>query len=196
MVLFIAASTIASRPVFAGTGSYRKSFSISFLIIAVMFGGMTTTVKALPAMIQSRGLVCVPAAWSDVVSFFLVNYVAHAASIKPRAGEGTSSVMLTTFTALLFPFSGAMRGFVALTMRPRYKGDALQQAARAGALCVVSRTKDWRPIAGQEVTGCIFLCPKLESDRVQVRVVVDQDALIYIVGPPRRRNGWSGLRGL
>lgn len=62
-----------------------------------------------------------------------------------------------TVMALIYPYSGLMRGIEAITRRAAWrKGDELQRAAAAGALCVVVRDKTWRPLDGQVVEGVEF----------------------------------------
>jgi hypothetical protein len=39
------------------------------------------------------------------------------------------------------------------TQRDRLTRDSLYKAARAGALCVVIRSKDWRPAVGDRIKG-------------------------------------------
>lgn len=89
-------------------------------------------------------LVCGPAKWPDVLSFFLLNYVAHAATLKTLPGESTPVTILNILAALFFPASGLFRGFGALLSRAKFAKTDLETAARAGALCTVIQwpTKD------------------------------------------------------
>src|SRR2546429_9111725 len=48
-------------------------------------------------------LLCTPTRWSDIMIFFLGNYVAHAATVKPLPGEPTLHLLFNQLFALLFP---------------------------------------------------------------------------------------------
>jgi hypothetical protein len=96
-----------------------------------------------------------------MVIFILVNYVTHAMTVKPLPGEKSMSIALYQFIALLFPFTGAWRGLRAIKLAARYGEDDLQRALRAGALCVVARTVDWRVQSGEEIAGCALRGAKL-----------------------------------
>ncbi len=50
-------------------------------------------------------LLCTPTKWTDIVVFFLGNYVAHAATVKSLPGEPMLSVLFAGSAALLFPTS-------------------------------------------------------------------------------------------
>ena len=54
------------------------------------------------------------------------------------------SEAVATITSLLYPGAGVVRGI--LVFRSRFRRDTeLQQAAVAGALCMVIRTEEWTP---------------------------------------------------
>jgi hypothetical protein len=82
-------------------------------------------------------LVCFPAKWSDIATFFVGNYVAHAATIVSRPGQPVYHTFLTIITALLFPVTGVRVGFQAIFSRANLQSTDLRKAARAGALCRV-----------------------------------------------------------
>lgn len=110
----------------------------------------------IPVPIQSRSFpntrtLCVPTSASDVVTFFLGNYVVHAASLKSVPGESTVETCISTIMALLCPTTGVMRALDAIFRHARTEKSALQQAARAGALCMVVRREDWKPHPGDIV---------------------------------------------
>ncbi|MCJ1431033.1 hypothetical protein MMC27_000383 [Xylographa pallens] len=98
-------------------------------------------------------LLCTPSQWSDVATFFLANYVAHAATVKFVPGESTISTALAVIWALFFPTSGTMRGLKAIWQRAVFSGSAIDKASRAGALCMVVRAHDWEPRNGDLIQG-------------------------------------------
>ena len=98
-------------------------------------------------------LLCTPSQWSDVATFFLANYVAHAATVKFVPGESTISTALAVIWALFFPTSGTMRGLKAIWQRAVFSGSAIDKASRAGALCMVVRAHDWKPRNGDLIQG-------------------------------------------
>lgn len=87
--------------------------------------------------------------WSEVALFFLVNYVIHIFTVRPDPGNGGLYYFLVTLLALIFPYTGVLRAcrtierVAALDKIRKGRGD-LDCAARAGALCVIARTKGWR----------------------------------------------------
>jgi len=94
---------------------------------------------------SSNDIFCVtPAPWSGVIIFYLGNYAAHAATVITYPGEPPIFVFSAIIYALFFPASGMVRGLGAIFRHARLEKDDLQSAARAGALCHVVRTKDWR----------------------------------------------------
>jgi hypothetical protein len=82
-------------------------------------------------------LVCRPAKWPDVLAFFLLNYIAHAATLKTLPGESTPLTILNMLAALFFPASGVFRGLDTLLGRAKFAKTDLEMAARAGALCTI-----------------------------------------------------------
>jgi hypothetical protein len=74
--------------------------------------------------------------------FFLANYVAHATTVRATPGESFLSILLKSIAALLFPFSGVMKGFGAVLQHAVTYNNPLETASKAGALCVIERTED------------------------------------------------------
>lgn len=84
--------------------------------------------------------------------FFFANYLAHCASVKKYPGEKLVELILAMVLALLFPSSGISRALDSIFRLSRFAGkDKLQCAARAGALCMVVRTKEWKPEVGNVI---------------------------------------------
>jgi hypothetical protein len=99
----------------------------------------------LPAGTTSHGtpgLLCLPTKWTDVVVFFLGNYVAHAATIRLEPGTSTVDTVLFVVRALLIPVSGVNGGIRGILSLAKFGKTDLQIAARAGALCQVIRTDE------------------------------------------------------
>lgn len=51
-------------------------------------------------------LLCTPSAWTDIITFYVGNYLAHAATVISLPGEPTFSTVKVALSALLFPTSG------------------------------------------------------------------------------------------
>ncbi|KAF2676641.1 hypothetical protein K458DRAFT_321640, partial [Lentithecium fluviatile CBS 122367] len=103
------------------------------------------------------GLLCTPTKWTDIALFFLFNYVAHAATVLTRPGERSDDSVVSVIGCLLFPVMGLYRGIEAIFSGAVFvKKDDLRKAARSGALCMVVRGNDWRPVGGEEVGGAVF----------------------------------------
>ena len=97
----------------------------------------------LPAGVSDHGspdLLCLPTKWTDIVIFFLGNYVAHAATVRTAPGISIIENIRRVIGALLFPVSGIIRGFDGIISLANFAPTDLQKAARAGALCKVVRT--------------------------------------------------------
>ena len=82
-------------------------------------------------------LLCRPAIWTDILVFFIGNYVAHAATVISRPGQSILASVLNVATALLFPGGGIRSGVEAIWSLAKFAPTDLQAAARAGALCAV-----------------------------------------------------------
>ena len=96
-------------------------------------------------------ILCTPSKWTDVAVFLLANYVAHAVTLKSLPGESTLSVLRNVVCSLLFPISGVRRGVTAIYQRAILAKTPLEAAAKAGALCMVTRTLEWKPEHGDVV---------------------------------------------
>ena len=110
-----------------------------------------------------RQILCTPSTWRDVATFLLANYIAHAVTIKSLPGESILSVLRNIFLSLLFPISGVARGVRAIYQRAILAKTPLEAAAKAGALCMVVRTSEWKPEHGDVVTICDIQEPQEKS---------------------------------
>jgi len=115
----------------------------------------STANVTLPAGSTNHGdphLLCTPASWFTVASFILANFVAHSATTPFYPGERTVEKALAFATSFLFPAAGVARGLNTIArgiMVLATPGKSeLQQAAAAGALCMVIRTSEWTPAPG------------------------------------------------
>ena len=93
---------------------------------------------------------------TDFLSFFLGNYAAHAATVVIYPGESLVATVIAIGFALVFPASGVVRGLTAIARHAAFVSDPLEQAARAGALCTVVRTKDWTPVNDGQVSDAVW----------------------------------------
>lgn len=115
---------------------------------------------ALPAapgdvfQVDQDNLICIPARWTTVARFFVLNYAAHAFTIWSRPGEATIEKIFAMALAFFFPVSGLGRGIDAIYRHASFhcghgllKGlfgfgsndYEIHKAARAGALAIVAR---------------------------------------------------------
>ena len=85
------------------------------------------------------GLFCVPTKWYNIVIFFAVNYASHAATVKSRPGQTYSHSVRDVILALAFPYSGLLRAIDTISQFSWPNEHALVKAARADALCMISR---------------------------------------------------------
>lgn len=124
----------------------------------------------------NKKILCTPADWEGIVTFFLVNFVAHALTVVVLPGEGPASHLTNALTSLLFPAFGAYRGLRAIfvgyeTIKKKFGDQAseeeqdLRKARRAGALCMIVRSSDWVPRDGDEIQENVLLAqpPELSA---------------------------------
>ncbi|KAK4210517.1 hypothetical protein QBC37DRAFT_292336 [Rhypophila decipiens] len=84
-------------------------------------------------------LLCKEATWTDITVFYLGNYVAHAVTVNTDPGQPILSSVLAVILVILFPGTGIEKALLAIYSRAVLALTELQQAARAGALCVVRK---------------------------------------------------------
>ncbi|KAL8337576.1 hypothetical protein RB598_006463 [Gaeumannomyces tritici] len=86
---------------------------------------------------------CRPAEWTDVLLFFVINHVAHAATTISRPGQSAASTIAMILQALTIPSVGVRLALMTILRgisKPRWGGirsSSLQKAAGAGALFAV-----------------------------------------------------------
>ena len=101
-------------------------------------------------------LLCTPSKWTSVAAFFLANFFSHAATVKSLPGESAISTLYAMLLSLMFPVSGVFRGLVAIHQRAIFCDTPLKTAAKAGALCVVVRSRSWMPRSGNVIEHAII----------------------------------------
>jgi hypothetical protein len=104
----------------------------------------------------TENIICFSRPWYKVTIFFLVNYIAHAATIMPFPGQPKLLAFLDFLTAVFLPYSGLWRGASAIWRSSWFSWrcwtewhndhyNQLEEAARAGALAVIIRSEVWFP---------------------------------------------------
>ncbi|KAF2178075.1 hypothetical protein K469DRAFT_719226 [Zopfia rhizophila CBS 207.26] len=94
-------------------------------------------------------LLCTPAQAPTILFFYIANYLAHVATVKSYPAETMTELSVAVILALFFPSSGIIRALDSIFRHSRLKNtNDLQKAARAGALCMVVRTRAWPPKPG------------------------------------------------
>jgi hypothetical protein len=132
---------------------------------------MNLTIQVPPGATQHNNphTLCIRGPpWKDVLSvitFFATNYIAHAATVKSTPGEGAVVTVCNIFLALCFPMFGLLRALNAIARGARFGGSELKNACRAGALCMVVRSPDWRPDPGQQLEATIIEDEVSEEER-------------------------------
>lgn len=84
-----------------------------------------------------------------ITTFFATNYLAHAATVKASPGDRTLVGIYHIISALLLPMYGLIRAANAIARRHKWRGSSLENACRAGALCMVVRVPGWMPAENQ-----------------------------------------------
>lgn len=109
--------------------------------------------------------VCLhPAPWTQILSFFLTNYIARIATFKKTSGYKGSRDYLRTAVSLFVPFYGISQAAETIARGARFLGrDELGGALHAGALCVLQRNETWRPTSGDIIRGCTVEPPGRRS---------------------------------
>lgn len=95
-----------------------------------------------------KDFYCRESKWSDVVVFFIVNIIAHAATVPSIPGSSTTEIILAALESILLPFCGVGRAVRIIYKSPVFAGSPLQSAAWAEAICVVGRTRHWTASEG------------------------------------------------
>jgi hypothetical protein len=127
------------------------SFALVSESLAAVLPKRNNTITVPDGVTYSNNVICTPTSWTDIVSFFLGNYVAHAATIINFPGEPAVITTVNMILAILFPCMGASRGVLAIIRRGALHKDPLKRALQSRALCMVVRSREWNPIPSQSV---------------------------------------------
>jgi hypothetical protein len=115
-----------------------QALVLLMLVLSTMSTPLNST--TLPPTVSNHGdphLLCLPAKWTDIIVFYLGNYVAHAATTKTEPGQNRYIIIFVVVGALLFPVSGLYRGLYAIFSFAIFGKTDLQIATRAGALVMI-----------------------------------------------------------
>ena len=114
-------STIPHGAVF---GQRRATLYGILFMASVAFAGPRlllrqeyTTTVLVPHGTSNHGdpsLLCTPSKWTDVATFLLANYAAHAATVGSQPGDSVFRNGLTMLIALFFPVAGVVQGLDAI----------------------------------------------------------------------------------
>jgi hypothetical protein len=86
------------------------------LITIIPFAHLALPAPALPRQLppKDENLQCVHVSWEQIVILILVNYKTYAMTVKAKPGEKPVSAARYNIAAVLLPFTGAMRGLIAV----------------------------------------------------------------------------------
>jgi len=109
-----------------------------------------TTNTTITPQLSNEVLNCATTLIIPILQFVITNYIAHAFTIRFSPGYGRFYTLIFSLKALIFPCFGlltACRSIECLAVTE----NTLNCALEAGALCVVARTKEWKPEEGDMV---------------------------------------------
>jgi hypothetical protein len=151
---------------FLSSTEYSVAIFGLILVASVAAAALKNITIAVPDGSSNHGdpnLLCTPSGWTDIVTFFAGNYLAHAATVISLPGESTISTVKVGLSALLFPTSGMLRGMSAVGSFATLAKTDLKKAARSGALCMVVRNDKWKPHVGDVVSDAILASPSAKT---------------------------------
>jgi hypothetical protein len=120
---------------------------------------VTNTIPPGVAYYVSPDEICLKAGWLDILTFYIGNYVAHAATIRRTPGGHWSTNLLQRLISLLFPPFGLQQAVSDIVSLPLLGRSKLQVACRSGALLMLVRDNQWTPIAGDCIAeGFLLKC--------------------------------------
>ncbi|KAH8808755.1 hypothetical protein F5884DRAFT_675550 [Xylogone sp. PMI_703] len=131
----------------------HRQFVITIALCIIAWGVKATGVENTDT---NPDLHCAPTRWYNVLVFFLTNYAIHAATVKALPGECGWTSAAYKACCLLVPYAGVRRGLNIFLRASALADTSLHQATLANALCMVVRSKDWRPLNGEVVQGCSY----------------------------------------
>jgi hypothetical protein len=122
---------------------YLRVFLVLSFISVTLAHPLTGSTPAFnPTNHGDPNLRCQPTTFSDIALFYLANYFAHCLTVKTLPGESALASLSGIVLALFFPTSGVVRAVNAIIRNARFGAkDEIHGAARAGALCMIIRTR-------------------------------------------------------
>ncbi|KAH7075014.1 hypothetical protein FB567DRAFT_182368 [Paraphoma chrysanthemicola] len=136
---------------------YVLLLAVALPVKAVVLQNYTIALPVGSSDHGQPGLLCTPTKPIDLLTFFLLNYLAHAATVLTKPGERADDFFVSVVGSLLFPALGLYRGIEAILCGAVFvRGDDLRKAAKSSALCLVVRGADWRPRGGECVKDAIL----------------------------------------
>ncbi|KAI9867408.1 MAG: hypothetical protein M1813_008966 [Trichoglossum hirsutum] len=78
----------------------------------------------------------------------------HALTVRSLPGEKPMYAILFKLSCLFVPYAGVTRGLCLILRASKLARNDLRGAVRSGAMCMVVRTKEWRPRDGDIIEGC------------------------------------------
>lgn len=125
-------------------------YEVAWIILVLGFLALSSF--SLPVNILP--VTCVRTTWQDIIVFFTVNYIAHAATVPGEPETSWSFKLLLKgqlsyslqwkACALFLPFAGLGRSLVWVTNHLGER-DEIHQALAVGAAMVVARSESWKP---------------------------------------------------
>lgn len=126
---------------------YTTSFSV--LTYTAISAILSLGCYAIPLSLDTS-LSCAKSQWRDIIVFFFVNYLAHAATIPSQPGSKWFESLLWSLLSLLLPFAGLGRSIAKIAVFLEMGKDDVQKAISQGALVIVARNEDWEPPSTNE----------------------------------------------
>jgi len=114
--------------------------------------------SAIPILARPE-VRCEATTWRDILLFYLINYIAHAATAPSPPGARLWLICRSQLTCLLYPFHGLVKAVSSLFSHQIFGTHELGKALSVGALTVVSRKKSWKPSTespGEELLCSVF----------------------------------------
>ena len=166
--LFFLSCYSLSSTAFSGQGHSTDAmaglFALTFALFLISWARSSPLTKRVEDVtisgpgVSNHGqsnFACFPTTATDVLLFFLTNYVAHAATVKIRPGASTKEKMFYILHSLFFPVEGVARAIEFMfewswTIDSKFpflnmEANSLETAQRAGALAMVVRDWTWKP---------------------------------------------------
>lgn len=138
-----------SDPVYGGDGPYQSITAVNATSIFKLF-----TAFPMSILRCSPSVYCGPVSWQSIVFFCILNYGTYVVTIKSFPGDKIWKSVAWTIAALLVLVSGILRGCLSISRGKVFFETDFQYADRADALCVLARSKKWKPRVSESIQGC------------------------------------------